>query len=445
MDAVELHNPGNLAANIGGWFLTDDFTTPRKYVFPADSRVPAGGYLVLTANDFGTGSGAFSLSSLGDELYLFSADGTRLTGFVHGFRFGASANGVSFGRHVDSLGREHFVAQEHPSFTQANRGPATGLAIVSEIQFKPPLAGTVNNTLDEFIELENTTAQSLPLFDPLHPTNTWRLAGGVEFALPQNVTLPANGHLLVVSFDPARDFGPLESFRTRYAVPTGVPILGPYLGSLNNAGDRVALLRPDPPQTAPSPDAGFVPYVLVDEINYLPAAPWPSGADGTGQSLQRKAAGLFGDDPAHWIVAAPTAGLPTTPGDDDADDDGLPDDWETAHGLDPRSAAGPDGAEGDPDADGLTNAQEYASGTHPRDSSSRLAIETLVVDDTGTLLRFEAQAGHTYTVLFAENLRTGAWQRLQDVPAGSAPVTVEVRDPARQGQRFYRVVTPLAP
>jgi hypothetical protein len=49
----------------------------------------------------------------------------------------------------------------------------------------------------------------------------------------------------------------------------------------------------------------------------------------------------------------------------DSDGDGLPDWWEEAHGLDPYSALGNDGAAGDPDNDGLTNPQEYLHGTDP--------------------------------------------------------------------------------
>ena len=34
-----------------------------------------------------------------------------LTGYYHGFKFGAARNGVSFGRHVNSQGREFFVGK----------------------------------------------------------------------------------------------------------------------------------------------------------------------------------------------------------------------------------------------------------------------------------------------------------------------------------------------
>ena len=50
----------------------------------------------------------------------------------------------------------------------------------------------------------------------------------------------------------------------------------------------------------------------------------------------------------------------------DADHDGLPDAWEVQYGLNPNSAAGPNGATGDSDRDGLVNGDEYANGTDPR-------------------------------------------------------------------------------
>lgn len=72
---------------------------------------------------------------------------------------------------------------------------------------------------------------------------------------------------------------------------------------------------------------------------------------------------------------------PAAPPVADADADGLPDDWETAYGLDPASAAGDDGAGGDPDGDGRTNAQEFADDTHPRGFHRRFFAEGTRVAD----------------------------------------------------------------
>jgi hypothetical protein len=64
-----------------------------------------------------------------------------------------------------------------------------------------------------------------------------------------------------------------------------------------------------------SPDAGFVPRILVDHVKYGDSAPWPSAADGNtngvGLSLQRKTSTDYGNDPANWIAGVPTPGAAT--------------------------------------------------------------------------------------------------------------------------------------
>jgi hypothetical protein len=56
---------------------------------------------------------------------------------------------------------------------------------------------------------------------------------------------------------------------------------------------------------------------------------------------------------------------PTT----DSDGDGLPDWWETMHGLNPNDSTGQNGAAGNPDGDGLDNATEFKFGTNPKAAS----------------------------------------------------------------------------
>ncbi|MFO7990698.1 MAG: Ig-like domain-containing protein [Thermoplasmata archaeon] len=53
----------------------------------------------------------------------------------------------------------------------------------------------------------------------------------------------------------------------------------------------------------------------------------------------------------------------TTAAGADSDGDGMPDEWEIEHGLDPND---PDDADKDPDGDGKTNLEEYQEGTDPQ-------------------------------------------------------------------------------
>jgi hypothetical protein len=322
VDEVELLNVSASPADITGWFLTDDFREPKKFRIPAGKGLLAsGGFTRFTEDDFNVGGGgnvAFSLSSMGDELFLFSADAAgNLTGYFHGYDFAAARNGVTFGRHLTSTGEDHFVAQTRPTLGQPNAGPSVPAIVISELMYRPPDVFTNgywwNNTEDEFIELHNRSGNAVDFFDPAHPTNTWRLAQAVEFTFPSNVTLAAGGYLLLVNFDPQKDTTQREAFRAKYGLSATVPLFGPYKGSLDNSDENVSLYAPDPPEPA-GPNAGIVPYVLVDRVRYSDRAPWPDAADGTGHSLQRRSVSAYGNDPANWTAAAPTPGTAYTPG-----------------------------------------------------------------------------------------------------------------------------------
>lgn len=427
LDAIELHNPSAAPAAIGGWFLTDDRDEPRKYVIAAGTSIPAGGFLLFTEADYNTGGpGSFALSSLGEEVWLFSGDGTNLTGYCHGFEFGAQTNGVSFGRHVTSDGREHLVTQKRKTLGGFNSGPKVGPVVINEIMFEPPPFGLNANYLEEYVELRNFGTTPVPLQDPLHPTNSWRLGGGIAYTFPQGTSLAAGSCALVVSFDPAVDPVALGWFRSRYGLDASVPIFGAFTGRLANDGDTVALYCPDNPQSPESSAPGFVPQILVERVRYSNQSPWPSGASGSGWSLSRLASAGFGDDPANWQAAPPSPGRPNpVSANADADADGLPDEWEIAHGLDPTDSDFINGGAGDADGDRATNWEEYIAGTSPTNPSDLLRFERVAVNGTQLQLEFLPRAGRIYTLERRELANSpGSWSVVQSHISGTNRLTL---------------------
>ena len=445
VDSIELFNPGAAPASIAGWFLTDDRQQPLKYCIPTGTVIPAGGFALFDPTQFGVGTNAFELSSLGEEVYLFSGDGTNITGYCQGTKFGAQHNGVSFGRHVTSDGIEHFVTQKANTLGTANAGPKVGPIVINEIMYAPPPFGLDPDTADEYVELRNVSGNTVPLFDPLHPTNVFRLDGAVQYAFPTQVTMPPWSYLLVVGFDPVRDPASLAWFRGCYGLGTNTVIFGPWEGHLGNQGERIALYEPDKPEVPPSPIAGFVPQVLVEEVHFTPLPPWPAGTDSTGNSLQRIGSLAFADEPINWCAAPPSPGS-INPASllADSDHDGLPDEWEIANGFDPVDANGNNGALGDPDHDGMTNWQEYVAGTDPINPQDSLRFDSVSLDGTNCLLQFTRRLGRTYEIERVESLDpTSTWTTLQGGITGTG--SYKYYDPAGPGPVFYRLKVSLLP
>jgi len=422
VDRIELFNPTPAPVDIGGWFLTDDPTSPKKFRIADGTTISANGYLSFDESQFnptpGT-NGSFSLGSSGEQVYLFSGDSnTNLTGWSHGFNFGAAANGVTFGRYVNSVGEEQFPAQISPTFNATNSGPRTGPLVISEIHYNPVVAGHA------FVELKNISTTNVPLFHALFPLNTWRVEG-LGFAFPAtNFSVPPGGLVLIVASNVA-------NFIATHAVPAGVPVFSyESLGSLQNSGERLSLTRPD------APDTNGTPSIVVDSVRYNDRLPWPPAADGSGPSLQRKFANQYGDDPINWHAATATPGRENA--DVDTDGDGMPDAWETANGTLVNT---PD-ANDDDDTDGFTNYQEFLAGTNPQDPQSRLRVESVGLVGGAVEFQFIAASNRTFTVQFKDALDAVSWSLLTNIAAAPQTRVISITTPPTNTARFFRLAVP---
>lgn len=79
-----------------------------------------------------------------------------------------------------------------------------------------------------------------------------------------------------------------------------------------------------------------------------------SDRDGHWDIVEKEWTGVYPMSPFYWQSS-----------EVDTDGDGLPDDWERLHGMDPLSAVGVNGAAGDREIDGVTNINEFQNRTNP--------------------------------------------------------------------------------
>jgi len=119
-DWFELYNPNNVAVNLSGFHLSDDFSVPDKWQIPSNTVIAPHGFLLVWAdgdtgqNGFGTNGDLhadFGLSLGGDRIGLYASDGTP----QHRMQFGAQFQNVSQGLFPDGdTNSLHFMTNWSP-------------------------------------------------------------------------------------------------------------------------------------------------------------------------------------------------------------------------------------------------------------------------------------------------------------------------------------------
>jgi hypothetical protein len=297
-DAIELYNPNNTEVNISGWYLSDSRKTPKKWQIPSGTILPANGYIIFNeghyigdsllfnSKEFGS---AFSLNSLGDDVFLFSGSTSGyLTGYEYSYNFGAIEPGVSFGRYTNSTGKQHFVAQQSTSLNTVNALPRVGPVVINQIMYNPA------PDQFEYLELINVSKENVNLYDETKGT-PWKVSG-IDFVFPKNITLAPNQIVYLVE----TEVNPSD-FKSLYNLDTSVYVFN-FVGGLKNEGEEITLFKSY--QSYIENDSLIVPYIRIDKVDYNDNSNWPD-ADGNGYALQRIEPTAYGNDPASWTATPP--------------------------------------------------------------------------------------------------------------------------------------------
>lgn len=394
-DWIELFNPAADPVDLTDLSLTDDPARPRRWVFPAGTTMAAGQRLVIRSDGSSPASATntgFGLKSEGGAVFLYDTP-ARGGGLLDSIHYGLQTADFSLGRVPDGEGVWSLTLP-----TPAGENLAALLGDPAALRLNEWMANPASG--DDWFELFNPNPQPVAI-GGLHLSDDLNTRDQFEIQPLSFIGAGAQGYLVFVA-DGSPGSGPDHvNFR------------------LSAGGEAIGLFTRD--------------GRLIDGITFVPQAA------GVSEGRLPDGAAVITSFPG-----APSPGRPNSllPADQDTDGDGMPDAWESAHGLRLEDAAD---ARLDADGDGLTNLEEFLAGTDPQDEKSTLAIEAVTLSGGNLRLRFQAVAGKRYTVQVRASLMSRDWQPLADV--GPEPVTgdVEVTDllPGPNGTRFYRLL--LAP
>lgn len=389
---VELSNSTPDPLPLSGHSLVVGNRDGTHWTFPSGLSIPANGFLVVSCDATRAPSstpGALntgrSLPSIGGEIYFFDDAPQEIDRVL----YGAQVPDLSIGSIPDD--RWRLLSSPTPGEINASAallGALNSLSI-NEWLAKAPLGR------EDFVELYNSSDRPVALH-LLRLTDDLSSIGLVQFSFPE-LNYIAPGGFLTLLADGGSGTGHL-----------------PF--SLHAMGETLRLYQ-------------ATGTVIIDEVSW--------GVEEEGVSSGRLTDG--GPDLGPLQFQSPGGSNLINP-NADRDGDEMPDSWETAHGLDPDSAAD---ANLDLDGDRRTNLYEYRSNTDPTDSTSFLQFSTFSHDGTEFALKFTAQPGIRYTIEQSDNGID--WSALSVIPAGPTVRVESLSDRDGGASEFYRLVAERMP
>ncbi|MCF7731813.1 MAG: lamin tail domain-containing protein [Akkermansiaceae bacterium] len=156
--------------------------------------------------------------------------------------------------------------------------------VFSEIHYHP------KDGKPEYVEINNLTATPFDIAK-------WKISDGIDYEFPEfDAAKPAATYLqpfeyiVVSAVDEA-------TLRAAYSIPSSAKVYGPWVGTLDNSGERIALEDKN--------------GVLRAEVSYDDdGRKWPVAADGAGHSLRLLKPNRGGSNWRNWTASSRPGGTP---------------------------------------------------------------------------------------------------------------------------------------
>lgn len=166
-DWVELYNTTDNPINLNGYFLTDDFSEPKKWALPDSTIQPGEFFLIWADNDDEEGPlhTNFGLSNDGEEVGLYFQDVLELK-MVDTLSFGPQSDDISYGRQTD--GSDTFVFFDNPTPGSSNNNATSNEknnSVPNSLQLHQNFPNPFNPFTVISYQLAENSVVSLEIFD----------------------------------------------------------------------------------------------------------------------------------------------------------------------------------------------------------------------------------------------------------------------------------------
>ena len=277
-DVIELRNTGAAPIDLAGKSLSDEASTPLKYIFPAGTSIAAGGFLIVHADTDTAAAGlhtGFELDANGDSVRLYDSvanGGAVLDAIV----FGPQAADRSIARTAADAG---VWALTLPTIGAAN-GSAVALGTIATVKINEWAGNTDFRLNSDFIELHDSATAPVALMGANLTDDAANYPARQTF--PALSFIGAGGRLLLgesdLGFNLDADFGYLTLTGANGVLVDQVSIVSQFgdrsTGRSTDGAATTAEFAIASPglanQTAPAAYAALLAGLRITEIQFEP-------------------------------------------------------------------------------------------------------------------------------------------------------------------------------